>query len=34
MNGEEAGPRKGWPLFYVAGIGWLLLAALAFWAYY
>ena len=34
MTGEEAGPRKGWSLFYVAGLGWLLLAAWAFWAYY
>lgn len=34
MTSEDAKPRSGWNLFYLAGIGWLLLSALAFWAYY
>lgn len=34
MTIEETKPRRGWNLYYLAGIGWLLLAALAFWAFY
>jgi len=34
MTGEEPKPRKGWNFFYLAGIGWFVLSALAFWAYY
>jgi hypothetical protein len=33
MTNDKSG-TGGWNLFYLAGLGWLALAALAFWAYY
>ncbi|MGB5302030.1 MAG: hypothetical protein WBO43_08260 [Gemmatimonadota bacterium] len=34
MTHEEDPSRRGTNWFYLAGIAWLLLSALAFWAYY
>jgi len=34
MIDEGTRPRRGWNFYYLAGVGWLLLAALAFRAYY
>ena len=34
MNHEEDQSRRGTNWFYLAGVAWLLLSALAFWSYY
>jgi len=31
---DKGGPTRGWNPYYLAGAVWLVLSALAFWAYY